>query len=132
MKKYLLLLFALYSLSVNAQITADQIKTGLAGKEWKITKYEVFGVADLPKPEQMKDVIYLKSDMTFLIIENGVEYKGKWTIMNPVVYISCKSSSGAWNKVYKVLSIGDKESAIEYKDPDLIKTKYYLEVNSIK
>jgi hypothetical protein len=127
MKRYIILLFAFISFSASAQITADQIKTGLAGKEWKITKYEVFGVADAPKPEQVNDVINLKSDMTFVIVENGIEYKGKWTIMNPVVYISCKSAAGNWAKIYKVLSIGEKESAIEYKDPDLIKTKYYLE-----
>jgi hypothetical protein len=125
--KHLILPFLLFfTLTVKAQITADSIKTKLAGKEWKISKYEVFGVMDAPKPEQVNDLISLKPDMTFTIIENGKEYKGKWTIMNPVVYISCKAAT--WNKVYKVISINEKTAVIEYKDTDLIKTKYYLEV----
>jgi hypothetical protein len=127
MKKILTPLFVLLSISLFAQISEDQIKTGLAGKEWKITKYEVFGVIDAPKAEQVKDKIVLKSDMSFIIVENGKEYKGKWSIMNPVMYINCKSSIGSWSKTYKVISVGPKESVIEYKDPDLIKTKYYLE-----
>jgi hypothetical protein len=128
MKKLWIIIFALFSLSVQAQITAEEIKTNLAGKEWKITKYEVFGVADAPKPEQINDKIFLKTDMSFVIMENGKEYKGKWNVMNPSVYILCKSATGSWSKTYKIISIGEKESVLEYKDPDLIKTKYYLEV----
>ena len=126
MKHFILPFLLFFTLTVNAQITADSIKTKLAGKEWKITKYEVFGVLDAPKPEQLNDQISLKPDMTFTIVENGKEYKGKWTIMNPVVYISCKAAT--WSKVYKVISINEKTAVIEYKDPDLIKTKYYLEL----
>jgi hypothetical protein len=128
MKKILMIIFALFSLSAKAQITAEEIKTGLAGKEWKIVKYEVFGVADAPKPEQLNDKIFLKTDMSFVIVENGKEYKGKWNVMNPSVYILCKATTGAWTKTYKIISIGEKESVLEYKDPDLIKTKYYLEL----
>lgn len=126
MRNILILLFLSFSLSLQAQITADQIKTGLAGKEWKVTKYEIFGVKEAPKPDQVNDKIVLNADMTFVIIENGKEYKGKWTIMKPVEYINCKST-GTWNKTYKVISIGEKESVIQFKDPDLIKTNYYLE-----
>lgn len=128
MKYTLSILFVFLCFTVNAQITADQIKGELAGKEWKIVSYEVFGVNDAPKPEQVNDKIFLKADMSFVIVENGKEYKGKWTIMNPASYISCKAATGSWTKVYKVLSIGEKQSVIEYKDPDLIKTKYYLEL----
>ncbi len=129
MKYFVFTLFIMFITSnAQAQITADQIKADLAGREWKIVNYEVFGVTDAPKAEQINDKIVLNSDMSFVVVENGKEYKGKWTIMNPVVYISCKSSSGTWSKVYKVISIGEKESVIEYKDPDLIKTKYYLQL----
>lgn len=128
MKYFLSTLFIFLCFAVNAQVTADQIKEELAGKEWKIVSYEVFGVNDAPKPEQVNDKILLKADMSFVIVENGKEYKGKWTIMNPSNYISCKAATGGWTKVYKVLSTGEKEASIEYKDPDLIKTKYYLEV----
>jgi len=128
MKKLFTVFFLFIAFSSKAQITAEQIKTGLAGKEWKITKYEVFGVAEALKPEQANDKIVLNADMTFTIVENGKEYKGKWSIMKPVEYISCKSSTGTWNKTYKVISIGEKESVIQFKDPDLIKTNYFLVV----
>ncbi len=127
--KYAFFLFlTVCAFNGKAQINADSIKNNLAGKEWKITQYETFSVVDAPKPEQVNDQLFFKADdMTFRIIENGKEYKGKWTIMNPAVYISCKSSSGNWAKVYKVISIDTRQAVIEYKDPDLIKTKYYLE-----
>ncbi len=133
MKNLAFLFFIFTSFTLRAQIsgdqiTADEIKKGLTGKEWKIIKYELFGVDSAPLPEQVNDIISLKNDMTFVVVENGKEYKGKWTILNPVVYINCKESSGLWSKTYKVISIGEKESIIEYKDPDLIKTKYHLEV----
>jgi len=128
MKHVLLILFSFFTLTAQAQITADSIKTKLAGHEWKIVSYETFSVTDAPKPEQVNDKIFLKSDMSFVIVENGKEYKGKWSIMSPAVYISCKATTGGWNKVYKVISIGSIQSVIEYKDPDLIKTRYNLEL----
>jgi hypothetical protein len=126
MRSLLILLFICFSISLKAQITADQIKTGLAGKEWKITTYEIFGVKETPKPEQVNDKIVLNADMTFVIVENGKEYKGKWSILKPVEYINCKSTTGDWVKMYKVISIGEKESMIQFKDADLVKTNYYL------
>ncbi|HWZ22283.1 MAG TPA: hypothetical protein VNW06_06485 [Cytophagaceae bacterium] len=128
MKNILTLLFLFVTVSLHAQITADQIKTGLTGKEWKISKYEVFGVAEAAKPEQSNDKILLNADMTFTIVDNGKTYKGKWSILNPVEYISCKATTGSWTKMYKVISIGEKASVIQFKDADLIKTNYYLEV----
>jgi hypothetical protein len=128
MKYILIILFLFITISLQAQITADQIKTGLAGKEWKVIKYEVFGVTEALKPEQVNDKIILNADLTFTIIENGKTFKGKWSIQKPIEYILCKSTTGAWSKIYKVISIGEKESVIQFKDPDLIKTNYYLEV----
>ena len=126
----LMIFVALYSNAqiTGDQITADEIKKGLAGKDWKIIKYELFGVDTAPSAEQASDFISLKADMTFVVKENGKEYKGKWSILKPVVYITCKAATGGWSKTYKVISIGEKVSIIEYKDPDLIKTKYHLEV----
>lgn len=128
MKNILTLLFLFVTVSIQAQITADQIRTGLTGKEWKVAKYEVFGVAEALKPEQVNDKIVLNADMSFTILENGKQYKGKWSIQKPVEYILCKSTTGPWSKMYKVISIGETQSVIQFKDPDLIKTNYFLEI----
>lgn len=107
-----------------AQITTEQIKKDWIGKEWKIIKYETFGIEEEPTEEQMNDKILLNSDMTFIIVEKGVEYKGKWRIQSP--YAFCKSESSTWERTYKIMSIEATSSTIEYKDPDLTKTLYYL------
>lgn len=129
MKKIVLFFFMLSGYLANAQqYTAEQIKTSLTNKNWSIVSYEMFGVAEEPKPDQVNDKILLNTDMTFVIIEKGKEYKGKWSIMNPSVYITCKATNTNWSKTYKIISIGETESIIQYKDPDLIKTDYRLVV----
>ena len=126
MKSFIFFLFL--SVTVVANTAIDDLKKNLS-KEWKIQQYETFSVQEMPGPDQINDKIHLKEDMTFFIIENGKEYVGKWTIISPANYISCKSSSGELNKMYKIISCTDKEAVLEYKDPDLIKTKYYLSAN---
>jgi hypothetical protein len=129
MKKIFLLLTVLISSLcyqiANAQISAERIKLELANKEWKIVQYEVFEIPEEPSPEQINDKITLNADMTFVIIENGMSYKGKWTVQSP--QIICKTEDKTWAKTYKVMAIDSNKATIEYKDPDLIKTLYYLE-----
>jgi len=128
MKYIAFILLSFLTHIISAQITADQIKADLTNKVWKITKYETFGVSEDPKEAQVNDKILLNSDMTFLIVENGKEYKGKWSILNPPTYITCKSIDGNWSITYKIISIGEKASIIQFKDPDLVKTDFHLEV----
>ncbi len=111
--------------SLYAQATAEQIKKEWVGKEWKIIQYETFGMAEDPSVEQAHDKLFLKPDMTFVIVENGKEYQGKWSVQ--ANYIFCKTDSPIkWSKNYKIMSIEAHISTIEYKDPDLTKTLYYL------
>ena len=123
----LLFLLVLSCFSVKAQITATQIKNELAGKEWKIVKYETFGVEEEPKPKQVNDKMTLSKDMTFFIIEDGKEYLGNWFIQSEA-YINCKTKTGEWSRQYKVISIAEKTATIEYKDPDLTRILYRLEL----
>ncbi|MDF2454273.1 MAG: hypothetical protein K0R51_266 [Cytophagaceae bacterium] len=119
----LLLVFCCYTLK--AQITTAQIKNDLAGKEWKIVKYETFGVEEEPKPEQLNDKFILNKDMTFFIVENSKEYLGTWTAAAGKV--SCTSKTGEWSRTYKVITLAEKTAAIEYQDQDLTRTLYRLE-----
>jgi hypothetical protein len=129
MKKIFLLLTVLISSFchqiASAQISADRIKLELTNKEWKIVQYEVFEIPEEPTAEQINDKIILNTDMTFVIVENGISYKGKWSTQSP--HIFCKTEDKTWAKTYKVMAIEGNKATIEYKDPDLIKTLYYLE-----
>jgi len=126
MKTIVSLLLVLVSYTLQAQITSAQIKSDLAGKEWKIIKYETFGVEEDPKVEQVNDKIVLNKDLSFFIIENGKEYMGNWSITADGK-VTCKSKSGEWSRAYKVISIADKIATIEYQGPDLTRTLYRLE-----
>ncbi|MDB5272927.1 MAG: hypothetical protein JWO58_1294 [Chitinophagaceae bacterium] len=127
MKTILFFLLALSCFSLKAQITSTQIKNELAGKEWKIAKYETFGVEAEPKPEQVNDKMTLNKDMTFFIVEDGKEYFGNWSIQSEA-YINCKSKTGEWSRQYKVISIAEKNATIEYQDSDLTRILYRLEL----
>ncbi len=126
MKTIVSLLLVLCCYTLKAQITTAQIKNDLAGKEWKIFKYETFGLEEEPKTEQLKDKLLLNKDMTFFIVESGKEYLGNWTA-NGEGKITCKSKMGEWSKMYKVISITEKTATIEYQGPDLTRTLYRLE-----
>ncbi|MDB5257381.1 MAG: hypothetical protein JWM14_2076 [Chitinophagaceae bacterium] len=127
MKTIVSLLLVLCCYTLKAQITTGQIKNDLAGKEWKIVKYETFGVEEEPKVEQLNDKLVLNKDMTFFIIENGKEYLGNWT-STLEGKINCKSKTGEWSRTYKVITIAEKTATIEYQDADLTRTLYRLEV----
>ncbi|HSZ71791.1 MAG TPA: hypothetical protein VK750_03880 [Cytophagaceae bacterium] len=126
---YILLLFSCSALK--AQITSTQIKNDLAGKEWRIVKYETFGVEAEPKAEQLNDKVLLNKDMTFFIIEGGKEYHGTWSVLSEA-NILCKSQTGEWTRAYKVISIVEKAASIEYQDADLNRTLYRLEISNSK
>jgi hypothetical protein len=126
MKTIVSLLLVLCCYTLKAQSSATQIKNDLAGKEWKIVKYETFGVEEEPKAEQLNDKLVLNKDMTFFIIENSKEYLGNWSVQ-PDGKVSCKSKMGEWSRSYKVIAVAEKTATIEYQSPDLTRTLYRLE-----
>ena len=126
MKTILSLLLVLCCYTLKAQITTAQIKTDLAGKEWKIVKYETFGVEEEPKAEQLNDKIILNKDLSFFIVENNKEHLGTWTAQAEGKVL-CKSKTGEWSRTYKVITIAEKTATIEYQDADLTRTLYRLE-----
>ncbi|MCS6824163.1 MAG: hypothetical protein NZ529_07675 [Cytophagaceae bacterium] len=96
-------------------------------KEWSIVKYEMFGVQSLPDSSQINDKIHLKPDMTFVLIERGKKITGKWSVHNAGEWMFLHvSSPKTETRNFKIISVDDKEAVIEYKDPDLVKTKYFL------
>ena len=105
-----------------------QTKTEQMSKKWKITAYETFGVKEDLKEEQKKDYLQFNADKTFVGIENGKEVSGKWNIEKTNTYLTTTNTATKEVRNYKLYSVTDKDAVIEYKDPDLIKTKYYLTV----
>ena len=48
-------------------------------KKWYLEKYEVMWVDYEPKEKEKNDYIHLKSDMSYVSVEEGVKSSGKWT-----------------------------------------------------
>jgi hypothetical protein len=126
MRNIVFVLFFIFSgIIVNAQTSGDTLKAKLS-KEWIIQGYEQFSVTEEPEEEKKNDKIIFKADKTCNIVENGKSYAGTWLIDKTKTYISCTLSNGAVKRNYKIISVGDKESIIEYQTPDLIRTKYHM------
>lgn len=123
---FYILFVSSFSFKAYAQVSNEQIKKDWIGKTWKIVQYETFGIIEEPSQEQVQDKILIHPDMTFFILENGKALKGKCNLQN--VYLTCTTEGNSWNKVYKITSLENQKSTLEYKDPDLIKTYYYLEL----
>jgi len=126
MKNLLLILLLVSSASLSLGQTTDSLKIKLS-KEWNIKGYERFGVIDEPSAEQKNDKVSFKPDNSCSIRENGKNYSGTWSIDKTKTYIMC-SLSGGIKRNYKIISVKNKEAIIEYQTPDLIRTKYHLEV----
>jgi hypothetical protein len=120
---FLLLIFS--GIFANAQTATDTLKAKLS-KEWFIKSYEQFSVTEEPEEEKKNDKIVFNADKTCTIVENGKSYTGTWLIDKSKTYILCILSNGVVKRNYKIISVGDKESIIEYQTPDLIRTKYQM------
>lgn len=73
----LFVLLACYAMAqANAQIAPKQQLC----KKWFYQKSKVLGVAYLPKPSEASDMIDFQADMTYSVIEEGVEKRGRWSL----------------------------------------------------
>jgi hypothetical protein len=48
-------------------------------KKWYLEKYEVLWVAYEPDEKEQNDYLLLKSDMTYVSVDEGIKTSGKWT-----------------------------------------------------
>ena len=125
--KTLIFFIFIFSITTTAYTqSTDSLKQKLS-KEWKLKKYEQFGLIDDPIEEQKNDKIILKSDLTCTVVEGGKSYTGTWGLDKTNVYIMCKLNNGTVKRQYKIISIQNKEAILEYQSPDLIRTKYHME-----
>jgi hypothetical protein len=121
MKKVLFLIFIALGVTLSAQTDVKPLC-----KSWKIVKYELFGVSEEPGEERILDELTFGVDKTFTIIEKGKTYKGTYIFNSG--YIVCTSLDKQFKRSYRIVEAKESTAVVEYKDPDLIKTKYYLEL----
>lgn len=78
MKKIWLLLFVLPLISATDSVVKPTVKQ--LSKKWKLDKYTVFNYSEKPSKKEQKDYLYLKSNMTFSSVSEGIYEKGTWKL----------------------------------------------------
>ncbi len=86
-----------------------------AGKTWKLSKIEKFGVEKDPGDDQKGDMLILNLDGTFKIILKGVEKTGTYSRGS---WLNLKPADGSEALPIKVESCNDSELKADWRDGD--------------
>ncbi len=63
-------------------------------KKWYLEKYEVMWVDYEPEENEKNDYIHLKTDSTYISVDEGVESTGKWTYNDVDDYFTIYDKKG--------------------------------------
>ena len=77
MKKIILTLTILTAFVVAG--FSQTLNKNMLCKKWYLEKYEIFWIDYEPEEKEKNDYIHLKSDMTYISIDEGEFSTGKWT-----------------------------------------------------
>ncbi len=68
-------------------------------KKWHIEKYEFMWVDYEPDENEKNDYIHLKTDMTYISVDESVETTGKWTYNNDEKFFTMYNQKGEGLKI---------------------------------
>jgi len=97
MKKIILTFVALTFLTVNGFSQTLNKKT--LCKKWYLEKYEIMCIDYEPEEKEKNDYILLKSDMTYVSVDEGVKSTGKWTYNDTKNYFTMYDKKGEGLKI---------------------------------
>lgn len=106
-------LFVILPLTTNASILQGEgvlLKQQLC-KGWKYKKCRIMGVDYTPKREEANDHFQFQSDMTFTLIEEGVEKSGTWKIINEETKLLALQFNNGTSKQLKIERL-DRETLV--------------------
>jgi hypothetical protein len=86
-----------------------------AGKTWKLTKVEKFGVSNDPGADQKGDMLQLNTDGTFKIILKGVEKTGTYSRGG---WLNLKPADGSEALPIKIESCDGSTLKADWRDGD--------------
>ena len=126
MKKTILTLTILATFAI-ASFSQTLNKNSLC-KKWYLEKYEIFWIDYEPEANEKNDYILLKSDMTYISVDEGKKASGKWSFNSTKKYFTLYNKKGKGLKFFvddletnKMVLVVDIE---ELKDVDIhYKTK---------
>jgi hypothetical protein len=123
MKKILLtsvLINFLYISGFSQTVNKDTLS-----KKWYLEKYEVMWVDYEPDEKEKNDYILLKSDMTYVNLDKGIETSGKWTFNTEENYFTMFNEKGDGIKmIVDKLSINKMVFKIDIKEMDGVGIHY--------
>lgn len=94
-------------------------------KKWYLEKYEVMWVDYEPDEKEKNDYILLKTDMTYVNVDEGIETSGKWTFNTEKNYFTMFNNKRDGIKItIDKLSINKMVLNIEIKEMDGVNIHY--------
>ena len=94
-------------------------------KKWYLEKYEVMWVDYEPDEKEKNDYILLKTDMTYVSVDEGIETSGKWTFNTEKNYFTMFNNKRDGIKItIDKLSINKMVLNIEIKEMDGVNIHY--------
>ena len=94
-------------------------------KKWYLEKYEVMWVDYEPDEKEKNDYILLKTDMTYVSVDEGIETSGKWTFNTEKNYFTMFNNKRDGIKItIDKLSINKMVLNIEIKEMDGVDIHY--------
>jgi hypothetical protein len=94
-------------------------------KKWYLEKYEVMWVDYEPDEKEKNDYLLLKSDMTYVSLDKGIETSGKWTFNTEENYFTMFNEKGDGIKmIVDKLSINKMVFKIDIKEMDGVGIHY--------
>ncbi|AFU68368.1 hypothetical protein P700755_001469 [Psychroflexus torquis ATCC 700755] len=123
MKKILLtsvLLTLLYTSGFSQTLNTETLC-----KKWYLEKYEVMWVDYEPEEKEKNDYMLLKSDMTYMGLDEGIKTAGKWTFNTEKNYFTMFNDKGeAINFFIDKLSMNKMVLNIDIKEMDGVDIHY--------
>ena len=94
-------------------------------KKWYLEKYEVMWVDYEPDEKEKNDYILLKTDMTYVSVDEGIKTSGKWTFNTEKNYFTMFNNKRDGIKItIDKLSINKMVLNIEIKEMDGVDIHY--------
>jgi len=97
MKKIILTFVILTFLTVSG--FSQNLNKETLCKKWYLEKYKVMRVDYEPEEKEKNDYILLKSDMTYVSVNEGVKSSGKWSYKDDKNYFTMYNKKGEGLKI---------------------------------
>lgn len=123
MKKILLTPVILIFLHISG--FSQTVNKETLSKKWYLEKYEVMWVDYEPDEKEKNDYILLKTDMTYVSVDEGIETSGKWTFNTEKNYFTMfNNKRDVIKMIVDKLSINKMVFKIDIKEMDGVDIHY--------